>query len=257
MLLEIEFTTDVLTLELLEILQSFSFFVRSVLGCSPIAGEVFSVVKRMEVLGKSVNIDFSYCTAETGIFQGSLKNLHTNIACVLKSKMENAPLPVEIVKQQSIEVDQAVSLFFSKLMIAKVKRISLFDALVIYDFSILSQPKYTISDIKLNRETVISNIHNLYLKLKKADFITDSLWQFVTNKVIYARIEDDMFLKKVRKGDLRLCAGMKLFCTTRVTATYDKLNMSAPKSISYTILQVNNIAELVDTQLPIPLEISS
>lgn len=242
MLLSIEFTTAVGALQLLEIVQSFLSLVNIIMYSTP---DMQFVVNDMRLANKTVNIELSHDVSESA----SIFNYCLNIAQSI-SKAINARASSDY---NNIELDQRLSLFFSRLESAKIKKIAI-DDVVIDNFLELSKPRYTLSDIKVQRETVINSVDNLYLTLKKADFITDSLWQFVYNKVIYARIEDELFLRKIRSGELRLCAGMKLFCKTRVTAIYDKLNMRHPKHISYTVLNVKNISELTNSQLNLSLE---
>jgi hypothetical protein len=54
------------------------------------------------------------------------------------------------------------------------------------------------------------------LLLKKPDLLGDSKWQFVYNKTIDAKIEDEDFLEKVRRGKISVRAGVKIPCLLEV-----------------------------------------
>lgn len=50
------------------------------------------------------------------------------------------------------------------------------------------------------------------LLLKKPDLLGDSKWQFVYNKTIEAKIEDEDFLDKIRRRKISVRAGVKIPC---------------------------------------------
>lgn len=82
------------------------------------------------------------------------------------------------------------------------------------------------------------------LLLKKPDLLGDSKWQFVYNKTIEARIEDEEFLEKVRKGKISVRAGVKIPCLMEVEYDLsDRLDI-IQKSEKYNIKKITgNIIE--------------
>lgn len=82
------------------------------------------------------------------------------------------------------------------------------------------------------------------LLLKKPDLLGDSKWQFVYNKTIEARIEDEEFLEKVRKGKISVRAGVKIPCLMEMEYDLsDRLDI-IQKSEKYNIKKITgNIIE--------------
>lgn len=82
------------------------------------------------------------------------------------------------------------------------------------------------------------------LLLKSPDFIGDAKWDFYFNrKVIHATIDDDTFMDSVRKGDIKLFAGVKIPVKMKIEAYLnDKLETVKKK---YTILEITG--ELIDS----------
>lgn len=77
------------------------------------------------------------------------------------------------------------------------------------------------------------------LNLKKPDLLGDSAWQFVFNKVIYAKINDSQFLKKVHNGQIKtLYAGVKIKCKLKIEVELDEKLNPIPNGDKYTILEV-------------------
>lgn len=74
------------------------------------------------------------------------------------------------------------------------------------------------------------------LPLKKADFVGDSKWEFIFNKVISVKIIDEDFMRKVRTEKLKLCAGMIVPCLLKVECEMDE-KMNTTKE-TYTITKV-------------------
>lgn len=82
------------------------------------------------------------------------------------------------------------------------------------------------------------------LLLKKPDLLGDSKWQFVYNKTIDAKIEDEDFLEKVRRGKISVRAGVKIPCLLEVEYDLsDRLDI-IQKSEKYNIKKIlGNIIE--------------
>jgi hypothetical protein len=87
--------------------------------------------------------------------------------------------------------------------------------------------------------------------LKSPDFIGDAKWAFYYDgKVIHAAIEDEAFMDSLRKGQIKLFAGIRIPVRMKIEAFFDE-KLEPVKKI-YTILQITG--ELVespneDTQL--------
>ncbi len=112
------------------------------------------------------------------------------------------------------------------------------DNLIVNQFSILAdRPSYSITTennkIIINQDSydnmrqavvdenfVVKTIKQkpieVELLLKKPDLLGDSKWQFVYNKTIDAKIEDEDFLEKVRKGRISVRAGVKVPCLMEI-----------------------------------------
>ncbi len=112
------------------------------------------------------------------------------------------------------------------------------DNLIVNQFSILTdRPSYSITTennkIIINQDSydnmrqavvdenfVVKTIKQkpieVELLLKKPDLLGDSKWQFVYNKTIDAKIEDEDFLEKVRKGRISVRAGVKVPCLMEI-----------------------------------------
>jgi len=75
--------------------------------------------------------------------------------------------------------------------------------------------------------------------LKKPDLLGDSRWEFIFNKAIYAKIEDQDFLNKVHNGTIKnLYAGVKIPCLLQVEYDLDKNSDLIPNSDKYKILEI-------------------
>ncbi|MHA1540322.1 MAG: hypothetical protein ACTSXQ_07590 [Alphaproteobacteria bacterium] len=83
------------------------------------------------------------------------------------------------------------------------------------------------------------------LLLKKPDLLGDSAWQFVYNKNISAKIDDERFLEKVHKGEIRsLYAGVRIPCLLQIEYELDEKFNPIPNSDKYTVLEV--IGEIIE-----------
>ncbi len=84
------------------------------------------------------------------------------------------------------------------------------------------------------------------LLLKKVDFMGNSAWEFFFNKVISAKIEDKDFLDRVKAGEIKIYAGVKLPCLLQIEYELDENLNPIPNSDRYTITKVTgNIIEPV------------
>jgi len=77
------------------------------------------------------------------------------------------------------------------------------------------------------------------LLLKKPDLLGDSAWQFVYDKNISAKIEDEEFLNKVHKGEIKtLYAGVKIPCLLHIEYELDNKFNHIPNSNKYIVKKV-------------------
>ncbi len=77
------------------------------------------------------------------------------------------------------------------------------------------------------------------LLVKKPDLLGDSKWQFIFNKNIEAKIEDELFLEKVRNGQIVILAGDKINCELEIEYDLTERLDMIPKSEKYNIKKVN------------------
>lgn len=77
------------------------------------------------------------------------------------------------------------------------------------------------------------------LLVKKPDLLGDSKWQFIFNKNIEAKIEDELFLEKVRNGQIVILAGDKINCELEIEYDLTERLEIIPKSEKYNIKKVN------------------
>ena len=77
------------------------------------------------------------------------------------------------------------------------------------------------------------------LLVKKPDLLGDSKWQFIFNKNIEAKIEDELFLEKVRKRQIVILAGDKINCELEIEYDLTERLEMIPKSEKYNIKKVN------------------
>jgi hypothetical protein len=89
------------------------------------------------------------------------------------------------------------------------------------------------------------------LPLKKPDLLGKSKWEFIYNKKIEAKIDDEVFLSKVRKGKIKnLYAGVRIPCRLQFEYDLDENHDMIPNSDKYTILAItgNIIEPEIDNQ---------
>ena len=81
--------------------------------------------------------------------------------------------------------------------------------------------------------------------LKKPDLLGDSAWQFVYNKIIHAKIEDNEFLERVHAGkEKKLYAGVEIPCLLQIEYELDEKFNTINDTEKYTILKItDNIIE--------------
>ena len=77
------------------------------------------------------------------------------------------------------------------------------------------------------------------LLVKKPDLLGDSKWQFIFNKNIEAKIEDELFLEKVRNGQIVILAGDKINCELEIEYDLTERLEIIPKSEKYNIKKIN------------------
>lgn len=78
------------------------------------------------------------------------------------------------------------------------------------------------------------------LLIKQVDFIGDSSWSFIYNKIIKASIKDKAFLERIRTGEIKLGAGYQLNCSLQIEYDLHKENI-LKDSEKYTILEVFDV----------------
>jgi hypothetical protein len=88
-------------------------------------------------------------------------------------------------------------------------------------------------------KTVTNSPVEAQLLVKKPDLLGKSKWEFIYNKKIEAKIEDNEFLDKVRKGEIKnLYAGVRLPCILQFEYELDENHDIVPNSDRYTILRL-------------------
>ncbi len=77
------------------------------------------------------------------------------------------------------------------------------------------------------------------LLVKNPDLLGDSKWQFIYNKNIEAKIEDELFLEKVRNRQIVILAGDKINCELEIEYDLTERLEIIPKSEKYNIKKIN------------------
>ena len=90
-----------------------------------------------------------------------------------------------------------------------------------------------------NTKTVKQKPIMVDLLVKKPDLLGDSKWQFIYNKNIEAKIEDEDFLEKVRTRQITILAGDKINCEMEVEYDLSDRLEIIPKSERYNIKKIN------------------
>jgi hypothetical protein len=77
------------------------------------------------------------------------------------------------------------------------------------------------------------------LLLKKPDLLGKSQWEFIYNKKICVKIQDEDFLQKVHRGEIKaLYAGVRIPCLLEMEQDFDEYFNPIEDSDRYTILKV-------------------
>jgi len=97
----------------------------------------------------------------------------------------------------------------------------------------------TFDEVLANTKTVKQKPIVVDLLVKKPDLLGDSKWQFIFNKNIEAKIEDEIFLEKVRKRQIVILAGDKINCELEVEYDLSDRLEIIPKSERYNIKKIN------------------
>ena len=88
-------------------------------------------------------------------------------------------------------------------------------------------------------KTITNKPIDVDLPLKKPDLLGKSKWEFIYNKKIEAKIDDEDFLAKVRKGEIKnLYAGVRIPCKLQFEYDLDENHDIVPNSDKYTILEI-------------------
>ncbi|NBX53094.1 MAG: hypothetical protein EBT63_05545 [Proteobacteria bacterium] len=112
------------------------------------------------------------------------------------------------------------------------------DNKVIIDKKAYEDMKQPVVDENPTAKTIKQKPIEVELLLKKPDLLGDSKWQFVYNKTIEAKIEDEDFLEKVRRGKISVRAGVKIPCLMEVEYDLsDRLDI-IQKSEKYNIKKI-------------------
>ena len=85
------------------------------------------------------------------------------------------------------------------------------------------------------------------LLLKRPDLLGDSKWQFVYNKTIEAKIEDEEFLEKVRRGRVSVRAGVKIPCLMEIEYDLSERLEIIQKSEKYNIKKITG--DIIEPEL--------
>ncbi len=90
-------------------------------------------------------------------------------------------------------------------------------------------------EIKADSQTV----ENCELIIKKPDLIGDSKWELIYDKIIFAKIEDENFLQKIKNGTILVSGGYRLVCSLQIKREIDK-NYNLV-NVEYHVVQVKGI----------------
>ncbi|WP_218814153.1 hypothetical protein [Rickettsiella endosymbiont of Dermanyssus gallinae] len=79
---------------------------------------------------------------------------------------------------------------------------------------------------------------NVNLLIKQVDFIDNSPWLLIYNKLISAKIQDELFLHEVKTGEITFSGGYQLQCSLLMEYDIQEENVISEK---YTVLKVFNV----------------
>ncbi len=93
----------------------------------------------------------------------------------------------------------------------------------------------------------------MFLKIRKLDFVGDTKWSFIYGggKTLTAEIEDTQFLKRIREGSAQVSANTMLKARVRIETVFDKFKDL--KSRSYFIEQALGEEPPVHKQIPMAI----
>jgi len=97
----------------------------------------------------------------------------------------------------------------------------------------------TLDGDSTNARTVKQKPIRVDLLVKKLDLLGDSKWQFIYNKNIEAKIDDEEFLEKVRTRKITILAGDKINCEMEVEYDLSERLEIIPKSERYNIKKIS------------------
>lgn len=89
--------------------------------------------------------------------------------------------------------------------------------------------------------------------LKKADFVGDSLWELIDEKIYYMTMKDTNFLTKIREGKMKLWAGMRMSCKISTTYTTEKNYPFKLLRVKYEVTEVMDVIKPL-TQLKMDIK---
>lgn len=97
----------------------------------------------------------------------------------------------------------------------------------------------SVVDEKPAAKTITIGPFDVDLVLKKPDLLGKSKWEFTYTKKIEVKIDDEGFLAKVRKGEIKnLYAGVRIPCILQFEYKLDEYHDIVPNSDKYTILAI-------------------
>lgn len=100
---------------------------------------------------------------------------------------------------------------------------------------------YNISEDSLKLQLRVNKSTSpVKLKVKKPDFLGNSMWSFVLDKVLSAKIEDTLWLEKFQKGEVSIPPGSYLDVLLRTEIELDDNNDPAG-NVNYFITEVKDV----------------
>lgn len=108
------------------------------------------------------------------------------------------------------------------------------------DYDNMSMPIVD-SQFKVFKENV-ETIQNCDLTIKRPDLIGKSKWEMIfAGCQISVKIDDEIFLTKIRKGEIKISGGFKLSCDLTIQTEIDsEFNIV---NVKYTTIQVHGIKD--------------
>lgn len=119
------------------------------------------------------------------------------------------------------------------------------------DYSNMSKPIVS----KTDDNSMQVNAFETQLRIRKLDFIGDTMWSFVdnNNRNLTATIEDETFSRKVKAGEIKLSANDVLYVRLRVEASMDKyMNVKKRKYYIEAVLNYGSPIQAEQLSIPFP-----